>query len=59
MNPLNLGGMLIGATFMIIGVYFFQTLDTVIFKMLSISMIGLGGYIIWLHYIQENYLVNI
>lgn len=56
---MNLGGMLIGATFMIIGFYFFQTLDTIILKMLSISMIGLGGYIIWLHYIQENYLVNI
>ena len=56
---MNIGGMLIGATFMIIGFCYFQTLSEFILRMLSVSMIGLGGYIVWLHYIQDNYLVNV
>ena len=59
MDYMNIGGMLIGATFMIIGVYYLQTLNKFILKLLSASMIGLGGYIIWLHHVQENYLVNV
>jgi len=59
MNPLNLGGVLMGATFMVSGIFFIQTAEMLSLKLLSYCLVGLGGYIIWLHVIQENYMVNV
>lgn len=59
MNPLNLGGILMGATFIVSGIFFIQTVEVATLKLLSYCLVGLGGYIVWLHFVQENYMVNV